>query len=101
MGARKIKVTPQELKSAAKKISTLATTYETNYKSLYTAVNDMASSWTGKDNIAFTNQIKGFEDDFKKMKQLMDKYAEYLQKTGDTYQNTLNAIEADAKKLTN
>ena len=61
----------------------------------------MASTWTGKDNIAFTNQIKGFEDDFKKMKQLMDKYAEFLQKSGNTYQKTLDAITADAKKLTN
>lgn len=101
MGARKITVTPDELKNAASKISGLAGEYQTQYNNLYAETDALAATWSGKDNKAFIARINGFKEDFKKMHDLMIDYKDFLQKSGETYQKTLDAITADANKLTN
>lgn len=101
MGARKITVTPDDLKNASKKISELAGEYMTQYKNLYTETDALASTWSGKDNKAFVARINGFKEDFQKMYDLMIDYKDFLQKSGETYQKTLDAITTDANKLTN
>lgn len=99
--ARQIEVTPEQLDIAARAIDGLASDYESQYKALFSASNAMASTWSGKDNQAFTSQIEGFKDDFEKMKKLMNDYAEYLRVTAKAYRDTQDAVVAEAKKLTN
>ena len=76
--ARNIEVTPEQLESAAGKIEGLAADYKTQYDALYSETNAMASTWQGKDNAAFVNQIEGFKGDFEKMYRLMLDYARFL-----------------------
>ena len=99
--ARDIQVTPETLESTAQKIESLANEYETQYKSLYSTTNAMASTWSGKDNTAFVDQIAGFEDDFQKMKNLMDQYADFLKKSAKAYRDTQETVYSEAQKLTN
>lgn len=99
--ARTIQVTPELLESAAAKIEGLATEYQTQYNALYSETNAMASTWSGKDNTAFTDQIAGFKDDFNKMYTLMNQYADFLRKSAKAYRETQDAIVAEARKLTN
>lgn len=98
---RQIEVTPEQLDAAAGKIDNLSADYEKQYTALYSATDAMASTWNGKDNQAFISQINGFQDDFKKMKTLMDQYSDFLKKTAKAYRDTQDAVVADAKKLTN
>ena len=65
--AKIIQVTPELLESTAGKIEGLAGDYKTQYDQLYSETNAMASTWNGKDNVAFVDQIAGFKDDFEKM----------------------------------
>lgn len=99
--ARTIQVTPEQLESTAGRIENLAADYKTQYEQLYNETNAMASSWQGKDNTAFTDQIAGFKDDFTKMHTLMLNYADFLRKSAKAYRDTQETITSEARKLAN
>lgn len=99
--ARTIQVTPEQLESAAGRIEGLAADYKTQYDSLYNETNAMASTWNGKDNTAFVDQIAGFKDDFEKMHTLMLNYADFLRKSAKAYRDTQDTVVSEARKLTN
>ena len=99
--ARNIEVTPEMLESTAGRIEGLAGDYKTQYDQLYSETNAMASSWSGKDNVAFTDQISGFNDDFENMYTLMNQYADFLRKSAKAYRETQDTVVAEARKLTN
>ncbi len=99
--ARNIEVTPEQLESTAGLIESLAGDYKTQYEQLYSETNAMASTWSGKDNVAFTDQIAGFKDDFEKMYNLMNQYADFLRKSARQYRDTQDTVTAEARKLVN
>ena len=99
--ARDIQVTPEQLESTAARIESLAAEYKTQYDQLYSETNAMASTWSGKDNVAFTDQIAGFKDDFEKMHTLMMQYADFLKKSAKAYRETQDTIVSEARKLVN
>ena len=99
--ARTIQVTPEQLESTAGRIEGLAADYKTQYNQLYSETNAMASTWSGKDNIAFTDQIAGFKDDFEKMQTLMLNYADFLRKSAKAYRDTQDTVVSEARKLVN
>lgn len=99
--ARTIQVTPEQLESAAGRIEGLAADYKTQYDALYNETNAMASTWNGKDNTAFVDQIAGFKDDFEKMHTLMLNYADFLRKSAKAYRDTQDTVVTEARKLIN
>lgn len=99
--AKIIQVTPELLESTAGKIEGLAGDYKTQYDQLYSETNAMASTWNGKDNVAFVDQIAGFKDDFEKMHTLMLEYADFLRKSAKGYSDTQDNVVAEARKLVN
>lgn len=99
--ARIIQVTPEQLETSAGKIEGLAGDYKTQYDQLYNETGAMASTWNGKDNMAFIDQIAGFKDDFEKMHTLMMNYADFLKKSAKAYRETQQAIMDQARKLVN
>lgn len=99
--ARTIQVTPEQLESAAGRIESLAADYKTQYDALYNETNAMASTWNGKDNTAFVDQIAGFKDDFEKMHTLMLNYADFLRKSAKAYRDTQDTVVTEARKLIN
>ena len=99
--AKTIEVTPDLLDSAAGKIDSLAADYQSQYNNLYSETSAMASTWSGKDNVAYINQIEGYKDDFKAMHKLMLDYSDFLKKSAKSYRDTQNTVVAEAKKLVN
>lgn len=99
--ARIIQVTPEQLESTAGRIEGLAGDYKTQYDQLYSETDAMASGWQGKDNIAFTEQIAGFKDDFNKMHTLMLNYAEFLRQAAKAYRDTQDTVVTEARRLAN
>ena len=99
--ARNIQVTPEQLESTAGRIEGLAADYKTQYDQLYSETNAMRSTWNGKDNVAFTDQIAGFKDDFEKMHTLMLNYADFLRKSAKAYRDTQDTVVTEARKLVN
>ena len=99
--ARTIQVTPEQLESTAGRIESLAADYKAQYDQLYSETNAMASTWTGKDNAAFVQQIDGFKDDFANMHALMLNYADFLRKSAKAYRDTQDTVVSEARKLVN
>lgn len=99
--ARTIQVTPEQLESTAGRIESLAADYKSQYDQLYSETNAMASTWSGKDNVAFVNQIDGFKDDFARMHALMLNYADFLRKSAKAYRDTQDTVVSEARKLVN
>lgn len=99
--ARTIQVTPEQLESTAGRIESLAADYKAQYDQLYSETNAMASTWSGKDNVAFVQQIDGFKDDFEKMHTLMLNYADFLRKSAKAYRDTQDTVVSEARKLVN
>ena len=99
--ARTIQVTPEQLESTAGRIESLAADYKAQYDQLYSETNAMASTWSGKDNVAFVQQIDGFKDDFAKMHTLMLNYADFLKKSAKAYRDTQDTVVSEARKLVN
>ncbi|MBE6920034.1 MAG: WXG100 family type VII secretion target [Ruminococcaceae bacterium] len=99
--ARTIQVTPEQLESTAGRIESLAADYKAQYDQLYSETNAMASTWSGKDNVAFVQQIDGFKDDFAKMYTLMLNYADFLRKSAKAYRDTQDTVVSEARKLVN
>lgn len=99
--ARVIQVTPEQLESTAGRIESLAADYKVQYDQLYSETNAMATTWSGKDNVAFVNQIDGFKDDFLAMHNLMLSYADFLRKSAKAYRDTQETVVSEARKLVN
>ena len=99
MARGQIIVDTSQLDTAAGKVHSEATTYETTYNNLFKAVQELQNSWSGADNTAFTQQIEGFRDDFVRMKKLMDDYGDYLTKCANTYRETQSNVKAGVSSL--
>lgn len=101
MDNRKIEVKPEELKAVAKKMDAQLDDYKRVYNAIFSEVEGLAKAWKGTDNLAYTNQVQGFKDDFEKMAATLSEYSDFLKRSADTYQATQDSIIAEAKKLVN
>ncbi|MDX8360748.1 WXG100 family type VII secretion target [Cytobacillus sp. IB215316] len=99
--SRKIVVEPSRLEEAASKIDSQAADYEKQYNQLFNEVDGMGAAWKGADNMAFVTQIKGFTDDFQKMRKLMMDYSEFLKQSAKVYRQTQSETISQAKTLRN
>ncbi len=97
-----IKVTYQELITAANNVDDKAADYYKTYTELLSGVETLTTSgWTGEDATAFRDQINGFEDDFSNMKKLMNNYATFLRDAAKNYQDTQEELITQIKSLQN
>lgn len=99
--SRKIKVDPAELESAATLMEAQIEEYKSLYNSLFSEVDGMVAHWQGADNVAFTDQIKGFMDDFNTMETALTEYATFLRQAANTYNQVQQDRVTAAKTLTN
>ena len=96
---RSIMVEPERLEAAASRIEEANRDYDRTYQAIYIQVDKMSSSWQGKDNTAFTNQIKAFEDDLRQISIIMRQYADFLRNSARAYRETQDEIYARAVRL--
>lgn len=98
---RKITVDPSILESCASKVSSDTQEYQRVTNQLFEEVNLMNTAWQGKDNVAFYNQIKGYEDDFKQIAILCEQYSEFLRASARAYRETQDELTNQAMRLIN
>lgn len=97
----KISVEPQALEHSATRIDELCMEYERTYREMYQSIDAMRANWQGSDNLAYVNQIQGFQDDFNQMVRLLKQYTEFLRQSAKAYRNTQEDRIAKARMLTN
>lgn len=100
MSQGKIVIATEEVLNAAGKIRGFADDYKAEYVKLYDIVESMAELgiWVGADNVAYTKQIEGFKNDFKKMEELVRSYADFLEKASRGYKAVQNNITNQVDK---
>lgn len=99
--AKRIRVTPQELETASKKIQGISDSYTEIYSQLMQQASTMGEAWEGADNIAFVNQITGFTDDLKAMADKLSQASVALNTIKTNYVQRQEHNMASVKKLVN
>lgn len=95
-----IQVTPANLRNAAGEVEALANNYKTQYNELFSLVETFTSTdYQGKDAKEFCAKVKDFDDDFMKMKNLMDEYAQFLKKAADDYEKNQENLSSQIAGL--
>ena len=96
---KKIIVDPYVLENSSTKIEQLTQEFNVAVSQLYDSVDTLSTTWIGKDNIAFNNQIRGFNEDFKKLYLMCLQYSDFLKASAYAYKDTQNEVCAMAHKL--
>lgn len=95
-----IQVTPGNLRKAAAEVKNLALEYKRQYSELFCLVENFTSTdYQGKDAKEFCAKVKDFEDDFMKMKELMDDYAVFLEKAARDYETNQENLSSQIAGL--
>ena len=99
---RTIAVEPTRLEAGAGQIEQLRQEVERTVARLYARVELMAAnSWLGRDTLAFTSQIQGYQDDFNRVELLMQQYSEFLKASARSYRQMQEELAAQARGLAN
>ena len=97
----KFTVDPPELITASQKFTSLANDYDSLYNKLINAASTMGEAWKAADNLAFVEQITGFCDDLKAMKEHLDQAAQALELQAKNYETTRDDNVTGVRQLTN
>lgn len=95
----KIYADPLQLEQTATAMEQQSLNYEKQYLQLYAEIDKMQTAWQGKDNQAYSEQIKGFTNDFIKMNQLMKEYISFLRRSANLYRATQEELTSKARML--
>lgn len=96
---QKIIVEPSRLESTANNVENSNSDYQRIYNALYAEVDKMASVWEGKDNTAFTNMIKSYQDEFKQISNVLAHYSDFLRNTARAYRETQDELYNATSRL--
>lgn len=96
-----IRVTPEELEAASKKMHEFSGTYTQIYQQLMQEAGAMGTAWEGEDNIAFVNQITGFCEELKLMADKLQTASDALLQQKTNYSNRQQANIEQVKQLIN
>ena len=96
---RRITVDPAVLESTASKMELLNNDYHQTVSALYEGIDVLSQSWQGKDNLAFTSQVKGFDQDLREIYALCTQYIEFLRASSRGYRQTQDELTAKANAL--
>jgi len=97
----KIFVDTNAIEKVANSIELQNEEYQRLYNLLFQEVDNVASSWQGADNLAFTNQIKGFNDDFNQISLIMAQYVEFIRNSARAYRECQESLVSQAQTLIN
>ena len=88
----KIYVDPNRLENTANNVESANGDYKRIYSALYQEVDKMGASWSGKDNTAFTNKIKAYEDDLRQISNILTQYSDFLRASARAYRETQDEL---------
>ncbi|MEG0077696.1 WXG100 family type VII secretion target [Anaerorhabdus sp.] len=96
---RRIYVDPERLELSSRKIDNDAQMYERKFMQLFEEVEKMKNAWQGKDNLAFTNKIRSFENDFRQIYVITQQYSEFLRSSARAYRETQNELMNQVNRI--
>lgn len=97
--ATKIMVDTTQIESAIKRITEFQQQYQESYKKLYTIDAQINDTWKGEDSNKFSEQLQGFENDFKDLDNKFTDYIRFLENAKSSYDTAQEQITKDAGRL--
>ncbi len=93
-----LRVTPEQLESAASEFSSKATTVGNLTTQMTELVTGLSSAWEGEAATAYTTKFTQLEDDIQKMIRMVQEHSEDLTEMAQVYREaeTANTEEAEA-----
>lgn len=93
-----LKATPEELRTAGKKLVSNAESYLGSVKRIYEAVDNLRANWQGTDNQSFVATVYSYKENIDALGKVIGNYGVFLQETG----NSLEKLQAEiAQQATN
>ena len=96
---RYITVETDKLLKTAANIDIARQDYQRLYVDLYQRIDELSAAWNGKDNQAFTNRIKAYQDDFRRISVIMTQYSDFLRNSARAYDSTQEELALEASRL--
>ena len=81
-----IKVDYDQVHQSALNIKQKAMQYEETIQKIYGRMHQMQSIWQGADNQAFIDKLEQFRPQLERMRDIIEQYGLYLQKSAENYQ---------------
>jgi WXG100 family type VII secretion target len=97
----KIVVDPEELKAVATKLEAFSGDYTDLYTNLMNVASTMGEAWQATDNLAFVEQITGFNDELKAMAERLLECSMALNQQAKNYDEVRNGNVTSVKQLAN
>lgn len=66
---------------------------------LYQKVDSLQTVWTGKDNIAFSNKIKEFQNFINGLSLVLNQYSDFLRNSANGYNQTQEEVYSEVMRL--
>ena len=96
---RYITVETDKLLKTAANIDIARQDYQRLYVDLYQRIDELSAAWNSKDNQAFTNRIKAYQDDFRRISVIMTQYSDFLRNSARAYDSTQEELAMEASRL--
>ena len=96
---RYITVETDKLLKTAANIDIARQDYQRLYVDLYQRIDELSAAWNCKDNQAFTNRIKAYQDDFRRISVIMTQYSDFLRNSARAYDSTQEELAMEASRL--
>ena len=90
---------PAKLESQASRISDLNADFLSQYTKMFEVVENLRSSWQGRDNVNFATTVTGYREDFEKIKAAIDDYVSFMNQAAKVYRETQQSIADSANRL--
>ncbi len=96
---RQISVEPSQVLKVATNIEACNDDYQRLYQELYSKIDYLSGIWKGKDNVAFVEEIRTYENNFQRISIVLRQYSDFLRRSINAYEGTQNELYAQAKQL--
>ena len=87
----RLKASPEEIRTAGKKLVSNAETYLAAVKRIYSTVDELKTHWQGADNQQFAATVYSYKENIDALGRVIGNYGVFLQETG----NSLEKLQAD------
>lgn len=94
-----LKASPEEIRTAGKKLVANAESYLASSKSLYETVDNLKANWQGADNQQFASTVYSYKENIDALGQVIGNYGVFLQETGNSLEKLQSDIAAQASQL--
>ena len=83
-----IKVSPEQLQQASEEFRSAASSIYNITQDMINSVTNITSAWEGEASSAYTSSFKTFQDNFTKLKSLIEAHANSLIELANLYKTT-------------